>query len=808
MTNETRKEKFCRKFLLAVAAVAAVFGAKAENALPDGYARLPYVRSTGSQWIDTKVKLKSSYRVELDFEPTSIRDSTKIFGARNGSATNLNFSAAWTKSVGFYADFYNYNSRRLAYTNMAVGVRYYLTVDKEHAQLKQDGLDEPVAEVWKTVEDDFVTTQTCYLFSVHTVTSDSYLHWPNFTGLLYAFRITDRDSGEKVRDFVPCKQLHDATVGLYDLHEGKFYPSEGDEAFIGPQLPSGYLRLPYIRSTGSQYIDTKVNLRSSHRVEMDFEATSLTGNTRIFGSRNGSATDLNFSAGWTQTLGIYADFYNYNSRRLNYEDFAVGTRYHLTVDKEHAQLKQDGLDEPVAEDRKVVGDDFVTAKTCFLFSFQTGGGDSAKKWENFTGLLYEFKISDANDLIDMVPVRNDAGVCGLYDIVHAEFYGNDGPGAFSCDGDIVVDNETVTMNRFSALDDYCVGPADEPASLVLKGAKPIFQNTEVGTATSNSANCTSTTSTGTIGIFGCPNGSNHRSSVAVYSVRIWKNNALVHELVPCRRLSDGIGGLYDLVDHDGENGVRFLTNSYSAENFTMPSKATGDSPSAGYERLAWIKAGGKQIIDTGFIADSDTRVEVLFDSCAIGADNVAVLGFDWAKSWLLQISANKFRYSGDSEECYLGDVAKHTDYRAVITGSQVTLEPLAPTLPGSLATAFAFGNGIGDDGVGEQVKAMKVRFEPTGAGFDAAPVMNFSTQRGIALYDGTVIEVSDEMLDSKCHRIPLMYDAGGFAQTPLTAAKLETLKASAKLPAGMRLVYDEERKTLYCVRGGLVIFVM
>ena len=575
-------------------------------------------------------------------------------------------------------------------------------------------------------------------------------------------------------------------------------------------LPDGYARLLYVRSTGSQWIDTKVTLKSSYQVELDFEPTSLSGNTVIFGARNGGAGNSNFSAAWTSTTKFFADFYKNTSRRLTYAGLATGNRYHLTMNNAFTRLEQEGIDEPVAENPAPVGDEFETVQTCHLLSVNTTSKDAPSGYAKLSGLLYGFKILDANGaaLVEMVPVRDAAGVCGLYDIVRDEFYENDGSGAFTCDGDVIVDNETVNMGRFSALDDYCVGPSDNPASLVLKGESPVLQNTSADAA-AKSVDCTSTTSTGTIGIFGCPNASNHRSSIAVYSVKIWKNDALVHELVPCRRLSDGLGGLYDLVDQGGEEDVQFFTNFYSAANFSMPSKATGAAPSSGYERLAWIKADGNQIIDTGFTADSDTQIEVLFNPCAIDVDDGTVVGSAWAAcSWLFRISSNTFSYYDDSKSYDLGSAAKHTDYRVVITSSRTTLEPLAPTQPGSLATAFAFGNGIGDDGVGEQVKAMKVRFEPTGRGFAAAPIQCSSTQRGIALYDGTKIVVSDADLSSSWGRIPLMYDAGGFAQTPLAAAKLAALEADATLPKGANLVYDETRKTLFCKRNlGLIIVV-
>lgn len=582
--------------------------------------------------------------------------------------------------------------------------------------------------------------------------------------------------------------------------------------------------------------------------------------------------------------------------------------------------------------------------------------------------------------------------------------------------DIVIDDETVTTNQVS----FLVGPITRivvPDNLVLAGENPILQNTSAVLA-GESQSCSSTSCRGPLKVFGVDDKAygvdSFYSQIAVYSLKIWQDSVLVRDFVPARRLSDGVGGLYDLVDHSGAEGG--IPQFRGASGFVMPDKATGEPPAEGYERLAWLRANLGQSIDTGITPDANTKVEIVFNSWK-RKSNSAVVGNSWnGMAWLFAINGDGYwQFFPDSGARNFNNAADYTDYRVTITSSMVMCEPLSPVSSESLAAAFAFGNGIGNTGVGESATArtvnsstgvnltsgkhialfcgtdkkysnngstiyfysmkiwdgetlvrdfvpcrelagekraglydvadhsddpgynpfyvtagtvafetpsestgevpatgyerlawiksngqqqidtgvtggptistefcynsaeeiqdarilfgatyagnqyllaecstyykffgangqtyytaatntdylvkmsaengtgtmtvktllsdvaMPIRFEPTGRGFSAAPIRSTSTQRGIALYDGTKIVVSDANLDSSWSKIPLMYDAGGFAQTPFDAAKLAALEADATLPKGAKLFYDDSKKTLYCKRNiGLFIVV-
>ena len=294
--------------------------------------------------------------------------------------------------------------------------------------------------------------------------------------------------------------------------------------------------------------------------------------------------------------------------------------------------------------------------------------------------------------------------------------------------DVVIDDETVTTNQAS----FLVGSLTRlatPDNLVLAGANPVLQNTAAVLSTKSSA-CTATTSTGNLGVFGCLvalYGNKYYSQMAVYSLRIWQGDTLVRDFVPARRLSDGVGGLYDLVDHSDEEGD--VPQFRGASGFVMPANATGDAPAEGYERLAWIRASGGQAIDTGICPDSNTKIEVVCNSCQRKGSETLV-GNKWSGgAWLFAASGEgTWEFFPDSSKKQLANHAAWTDYRVTITSSKVTSEPLAPVSSGSLAAAFAFGNGVGKTGAGETATALTVN-RNTG--------VSLTSGKHIALFCGT-----------------------------------------------------------------------
>ena len=113
------------------------------------------------------------------------------------------------------------------------------------------------------------------------------------------------------------------------------------------------------------------------------------------------------------------------------------------------------------------------------------------------------------------------------------------------------------------------------------------------------------------------------SKARIYYVKIWDNTTLVRSLIPCKRNSDGVIGMYDSAFKS------FYTNQgtgtfIAGEEVKTPSptnrmpiwcnngifkiRNTSGLPLL-YTKLKYIESSGTQYIDTGFSPDSNTKVE-------------------------------------------------------------------------------------------------------------------------------------------------------------------------------------------------------
>ncbi len=85
----------------------------------------------------------------------------------------------------------------------------------------------------------------------------------------------------------------------------------------------------------------------------------------------------------------------------------------------------------------------------------------------------------------------------------------------------------------------------------------------------------------------------------MYYFQMWDNNTLVRDMIPARRNSDGVLGMYDTVSGN------FFTNAGSG-NFYAPDQYV---PSA-YTRLEYIESTGTQYIDTNITGSTNAIIDM------------------------------------------------------------------------------------------------------------------------------------------------------------------------------------------------------
>jgi hypothetical protein len=195
---------------------------------------------------------------------------------------------------------------------------------------------------------------------------------------------------------------------MLDLVENKFYTNAGSGEFI----MSNYTQLEYIKSTGTQYMDTGVVPSSTLETEISFTPTDGLREHAIFGSSwaaNGYFLMFFHEQIRWHSGGNWVDIGSYSAG-----DKVVChcTNNHIIV---NGVVYSINGGENTTDTIKILDDMGYTSP-------ESGKGigkiEYVKMWEN--GKLIK----------DFVPAEYSDGRIGLYDLIGKTFYGNLGSGSF------------------------------------------------------------------------------------------------------------------------------------------------------------------------------------------------------------------------------------------------------------------------------------------------------------------------------------------------------------------------------------------
>ena len=184
-------------------------------------------------------------------------------------------------------------------------------------------------------------------------------------------------------------------------------------------LPSGYTRLEYIESTGTQYIDTGFKPNNNTRVILDFEPTAAYSSiVGIFGIRDTRhATAANMFIFWNNGANTFRTDYFGTNKTMTVSTLLV----RQTVDK----------DKNLTTIGSVSESNTASTGRCSnnLYLFCTNDAGTANYFAKLK--LYSCQIYDNGTLIrDYIPCQTTSGVAGLWDDVNSQFYKNAGTGSF------------------------------------------------------------------------------------------------------------------------------------------------------------------------------------------------------------------------------------------------------------------------------------------------------------------------------------------------------------------------------------------
>lgn len=179
-------------------------------------------------------------------------------------------------------------------------------------------------------------------------------------------------------------------------------------------LPTGYTRLEYIESTGTQYIDTGVVPDANTKVECDFFAKTL--DCGVFGARI-DYDDNAFTLFWSTTNAAAIEIGN--------TFFAIGskavTNKRCVVEMSATSFKLDG------ETIQTYSQTAISPGVA-IYIFWSSGASFSK----LSGRVYSFKIYGGTTIVrNFIPCKNGNGTIGLWDDVSDTFYQNAGTGSFT-----------------------------------------------------------------------------------------------------------------------------------------------------------------------------------------------------------------------------------------------------------------------------------------------------------------------------------------------------------------------------------------
>ena len=234
---------------------------------------------------------------------------------------------------------------------------------------------------------------------------------------------------EEMKSYKPFHSSHINFIGLQDVDTVA-------QSNIKP-LPSGYKRLPYIESNGTQYIDTNILPDDTTKIQIKIAMSEYSDGVIVGYNRNNESdafrlfnyngnTYLDYGSGDGYNRLIGDNTYDGRINKGIIYDLEVGNRY--VKDLGTGRNKVQGS--PVSFDEKT-------------FSIQVFDNDTS------SGKVFYCKIYKSNTIVaDLVPcVRVTDNNVGMYDLVRNEFFANQGSGSFIAPNPI----ETYTLPYYISL---------------------------------------------------------------------------------------------------------------------------------------------------------------------------------------------------------------------------------------------------------------------------------------------------------------------------------------------------------------------
>lgn len=367
--------------------------------LPEGYKRVEYIQSTGTQYINTGIVPDSNTGTYVKAICTGGGGSDNIDGAsnrlmtphiRSGNSAGYAYNGSWSGLDGSWIA-----------SEMFEGKLNFLN-DGLYS-LKQNNVENG----GNLPSVSFTNTYELYLCK-----PNGYL---NYTGnwKIYSYRVSQ--GSDIIMDLIPCLDQNDNPC-MYDLVSQKPFYNSGTGNFLFPYSVENLKPVPYLISNGNQFINT--GYIPNKNTGFWIEAQALYGGDMlVMGSgpnnNSNSMTAIRVPGTNGNSTGGYWNGW------LSFNTLGSGRRYISETNFLNNLKANIYIDDDLVASKQLTEFKATSSYPVFLF----GSNDNGNNNSPWIGKIYRAKISEGNKIIhDYVPMVDPLGNGLMFDIIEQKSY--------------------------------------------------------------------------------------------------------------------------------------------------------------------------------------------------------------------------------------------------------------------------------------------------------------------------------------------------------------------------------------------------
>ena len=376
--------------------------------LPKGYVEVEYIRINSGGFLNMGLT-PSNHTTEIDFDFETYLNDEFLLG------TNVNYS--WNYYfVGAYNNGYSFGHNGSGYTNYPniwTTGKHHLIYNGENNAIILDG----------------TTLETGQGISSPNTLLIGARNSANFTGKIYYIKITDKSTGDVVRELIPCYRYAGLVVGMYDIINDVFYTNRGSGTFESypepapeppptPEPISNFQEVEYIQNQGTadHYINTFYYANVNTKVEFTTMCTDTRTNNmwaQIMGGRNSYHATSSLQVAYN--LGSNRAAIDYGTSGTNPSTVFIGKNIKFDVTVSYNEMSIYGTS-------LTRSGNFSGTSQYPLWIFDENNAGSPE--QAFLGRIYSFKIYENDTLVkDFMPCyRKSDNKIGLYEKIGGTFH--------------------------------------------------------------------------------------------------------------------------------------------------------------------------------------------------------------------------------------------------------------------------------------------------------------------------------------------------------------------------------------------------